>query len=209
LRNRTIGIILAVLAAIAPDVIAIWSISQSANRLSDPGFHWSNGVTSRDRWTHGSVISRNGKRTVRIDGPSESRTSAIVKLLLVPVGIIIASLLALYGTVKGRPAWTMSASTLAFLEAVPLIFSFVWLMILTSGIYIVAARLTGSVRRGIRRWQLALGSLAGVLLLIYTVTTFTHRSTPVPLFLWLLLSSLAFVTAAAWLPISSNPDTAA
>jgi hypothetical protein len=98
----------------------------------------------------------------------------------------------------------MSASTLFFLEAVPLVFIFAWLMILTSGIYLVTARLVGPLRRGIRTWQQVVAAIAGLLLAINLGTMFRVWCRHLPLFSILLLLSFALVSAAAWCPTPKN-----
>jgi hypothetical protein len=75
-----------------------------------------------------------------VGGTSETKLYAVVRLLLVHGGILIASVLGIMGAFIRRPVLLVLGAGLMFLESVPLIFSFAWLTVFVSGLFLLAAR---------------------------------------------------------------------
>jgi hypothetical protein len=127
-------------------------------------------------------------------------TRALVFLLLVQGGILLAMAMGVMGALWRRPGLSVSGAGLMFLEGVPLIFSFAWLAVLVSGLFLLAARdiapIGGAALVGAR----VIGSLA-ILWALACVPSLLRGG---PLFLIFLVVALAGVAVVGWWPA---PDT--
>ena len=83
-------------------------------------------------------------------------------LALVQGGILLAIALGVMGAVWRRLGLSVLGAGLVFLEGVPLIFSFAWLAVLVSGLFLLAARDTAPIRGASLAGARVLGSVAGL-----------------------------------------------
>jgi hypothetical protein len=192
---RPHAVAIAALAALPPVLLSLWSVNQSLTRFSDPCFQWGTPQSSDGGYSMSATIAP-GSPCRHMGGTSETKTEAIVKMVLVPGGILLASLLGLVGTLLSRPSVTVLGAGLMFLESAPLIFSFAFLTVFVSGLFLVAARqiteLAGTAQIGAR----LIGSLAALWALSCAVALARETA----LFLIFLLIGLIFVALAGWLP---------
>lgn len=191
MRNR--AVLIALVATLPLILFTAWSSSRTLSRFSDPCYQWglSQPITG--------VISPDSP-CQSFQGTSETKLHAAVLLILVPGGILVASVLAILGAALGRPLLAVLGAGLMFLESVPLILSFAWLTVLVSGLLLLTVRASahaqGAVMMGIR----LIGSIAALAALVYLPGLFYGA----PLFLVFLLIALVFVAAIGWWPIPTR-----
>jgi hypothetical protein len=135
-----------------------------------------------------------------VGGTSETKLYAVVRLLLVHGGILIASVLGIMGAFIRRPVLLVLGAGLMFLESVPLIFSFAWLTVFVSGLFLLAARAGAPVQGAAKIGTRLIGSLAALAALAY-LPSFIKGA---PLFFIFLLIALAFVAAIGWWPVADT-----
>lgn len=121
---------------------------------------------------------------------------ALVFLVLVQGGILAAIALGVMGAVRRRPGISVSGAGLMFLEGVPLIFSFAWLAILVSGLFLLAARDTAPIHGAPLVWMRVIGSVAA----LWAMACVPSLLAGPPLFLVFLVVALSGVVAIAWWP---------
>lgn len=112
----------------------------------------------------------------------------------------MASLIGVLGAWRTRPFLTVLGAGLMFLESIPLVFSFAWLTVLASGLFLVAARESAPLQRAARIGARLIGSLGALAVLVILPSLLKGT----PLFLLLLLIALAFAAVAAWWPLGGN-----
>ena len=128
-------------------------------------------------------------------------TRALVFLAVVQGGILIAIALGVMGAVRRRPGLSVLGAGLIFLEGVPLIFSFAWLAVLVSGLFLLAARDIAPIRGASLVGARVIGSLA-VLWALAGVPSLIRAQ---PLFWVFLEVALCGVALVGWWPA---PDVA-
>jgi hypothetical protein len=121
---------------------------------------------------------------------------ALIFLALVQGGILIAIVVGVMGVVQARPGLTVLGAGLMFLEGVPLIFSFAWLAVLVSGLFLLAARDTAPIQGPVLVGARVLGSLAG----LWALACLPSMMRGPPLFLIFLVVALCGVVAVSWWP---------
>jgi hypothetical protein len=184
------AVAIALLAALPPVLLATWSLSRDIPHFADPCFQWGmpQGV---------SMHISPGDPCRAVGGTSETKVQAVVRMSLVPGGIVIASLLGILGALLVRPGLSVLGAGLIFLEAIPLIFSFAWLAVIASGLFLLAARATAPLQGAAKIGMRLIGSLGGLGVLRCVPVLFMGT----PLFLLFLLIALAFVAVAGWWPV--------
>jgi hypothetical protein len=128
-------------------------------------------------------------------------TKALVLLALVQGGILLAISLGVMGAVWRRPGLTVAGAGLIFLEGVPLIFSFAWLAVLVSGLFLLAARDTAPIRGPALVGARVIGSVAA----LWAMAGVPSLLMAQPLFGVFLEVALCGVVAIGWWPA---PDVA-
>ena len=123
-------------------------------------------------------------------------TKALVFLAVVQGGIMIAIALGVMGAVRGRPGLSVLGAGLMFLEAVPLIFSFAFLAVLVSGLFLLAARDTAPIRAASLVGARVIGSLAALWALAGVPSLLGAQ----PLFIVFLEVALCGVAVVGWWP---------
>jgi hypothetical protein len=200
MHHRALAIGVALLAALAPDLLVAWSLSRELPRFYNPCLEW--GSPSHGYSTSGQARRIPSGAPCRVfERTTDTKTAAVLRLLIVQGGILIGTLLGVLGALRALPSMSVLGSGLLFLEAVPLIFSFAWLMVLASGLFLLVARLIAPLRRITYFGQRVIGSVAGIALLVYLSTMLVHKTIALPLFFLFLLIALAFVTVVAWWPV--------
>jgi hypothetical protein len=121
---------------------------------------------------------------------------ALVFLVLVQGGILTAIVLGVMGAVRRRPGTSVLGAGLMFLEGVPLIFSFAWLAVLVSGLFLLAARDTAPIRGASLVGARVIGSLAA----LWAAACVPSMLRGPPLFLVFLVVALCGVVAVSWWP---------
>jgi hypothetical protein len=121
---------------------------------------------------------------------------ALVFLVLVQGGNLVAIALGVMGAVRRRPGISVSGAGLMFLEGVPLIFSFAWLAVLVSGLFLLAARDTAPLHGASLVWARVVGSVAA----LWALACVPSLLAGPPLFLVFLVVALCGVVAVAWWP---------
>ena len=120
----------------------------------------------------------------------------LVSLALVQGGILVAIALGVMGAVLRRPGLSVLGAGLVFLEGVPLIFSFAWLAVLVSGLFLLAARDTAPIRGASLAGARVIGSVAGLWALAGVPSLLMAQ----PLFGVFLEVALCGVVAIGWWP---------
>jgi hypothetical protein len=126
---------------------------------------------------------------------------AAVFLVSVQGGILLAISLGMMGAVWRRPGLSVLGAGLIFLEGVPLIFSFAWVAVLVSGLFLLAARDTAPIRGAALVGARVLGSVAGLWALACVTSLLRFQG----LFGVFLVVALCGVVAVSWWP---PPDEA-
>ncbi len=187
MRSRALAITLA--GSLPLLALVIWPLARALPDFFDPCFFW-----GQQQAEMTAVLEADGPcRAIR--GTSQTKTQAVVNLVLVQGGILAAVLLALAGAVLARPVLTVLGAGLIFLESIPLIFSFAFLTVFASGIFLLAARQMVSFGRVSRTGARVIGALALAALPLYLPSIFSGA-----LFLVFLVAALAFVAAVGWWP---------
>ena len=184
------AVVIALLAALPPVLVVAWSLGQSLPQYSDPCFQWG---LSQPASMH---ISPEAPCRV-VGGTSETKLRFLVRLVLVHGGILIACLLGILGALLARPFLSVLGAGLIFLESIPLIFSFAWLTVFVSGLFLLAARTGAPVQGAAKVGTRLIGSLGALAVLVYLPSLLKGG----PLFLLFLLIALAFVEIIGWWPV--------
>ena len=184
------AVVIALVAALPPVLLVTPLLSRTLRRFSDPCVQW--GVSSSEPVT---VAVSPGGPCRSVETTSETRGQAVVRIILVHGGILIASALGLLGALFARPLIAVIAAGLMLLESIPLMFSFGWMAALVSGLFLVAARDSGPVERAAELGMRVIGSLGGIGALLFLPTIVSRA-----LFLIFSCIALAFVAVAGWWP---------
>jgi hypothetical protein len=145
-------------------------------------------MAALDVWSLGRLLTEFSR------GGADAR--ALVFLAVVQGGILIAIALGVMGAVRRRPGLSVLGAGLIFLEAVPLIFSFAWLAVLVSGLFLLAARDTAPIRGASLVGARVVGSLAGLWALAGVPSLLRAQ----PLFIVFLEVALCGVAVVGWWP---------
>jgi len=187
MRSQALAITLA--GSLPLLVLVTWSLARALPDFFDPFFLW-----GQQQAETTAVLEADGpSRAIR--GASQTKTQAVVNLVLVQGGVLTAILLALTGAVMARPVLTVLGAGLIFLESIPLIFSFAFLTVFASGILLLAARRMVSFGTASRIGARVIGAPALAALPLYLPSILSGA-----LFLVLLVAALAFVAAVGWWP---------
>jgi hypothetical protein len=193
--------ITAALCAITGLLIAIASISSVITRLPkflDPCVEW--GVERAS-----GRLPASGPCRDHIEGTSQTKSGAVMQLLLVHGGILAASVLGIIGTLRPAPVLSALAAFFFLLEAIPLVFSFAPLAVLASALFLLEARLSVPHTRGVRVLRYLTGPLAGCGVLPDIAVSITRAEIP-PVLLLVRIAALLLVVAAAWWPEPHAPN---
>lgn len=189
------AVAIAVLAALPPLLLVTWSSSTTIAQFWDPCFQW--GMSQR-----GSMHISPGGPCHTTGGTSETKAQAVARLSLVHGGILIASLLGILGAFLSRPLLSVFGAGLIFVEAIPLIWSFAWLTMFVSGLFLMTARESAPVHGAAKMGMRLIGSIAGLAGLGYMRSLLDGP----PLFFIFLVIALVFVAVVGWWPIQMVHD---
>jgi hypothetical protein len=200
---RRAAILLTAISSLPLAILAGRSIAITVEQFFDPCMEWNLSTGSGSLHSSTPKIAGNDPCASRRAATSETKTGAIIRLLLVGGGIIAAILLGIRGTVRSRQGLAVTGAVMMFLEAIPLMFSFAALPVLASGSFLLSARATSPFRGTPKIAARVLGVIAGLAGLSGIVGALRYWATaaePAPLLLWLLSVCCFFVTAVAWWP---------
>ena len=113
----------AVLVALPISIVAIVSLAYDVSQLASPCVGWGGGNVR---------ASTGASPCKQYTVDSRTRTQAARWLLGVQGGILLATALGIWGTVRSRQAMVIVAGLLILLEMIPLLFSF-WPLALLAG----------------------------------------------------------------------------
>jgi hypothetical protein len=187
---RSPAVAIAILGALPALLLVTWSSSRTISQFWDPCFQW--GISHR-----GSMHISPGGPCRAMGGTSETKAQAVVRLTLVHGGILIASLLAILGALLSRPLLSVLGAGLIFFEAIPLIWSFAWLTVFVSGLFLLAARKSAPVHGAAKMGTRVIGSVGGLAALVYMRSLLEGP----PLFFVFLVIALVFVAVVGWWPV--------
>jgi hypothetical protein len=199
---RRAAILLRVISSLPLGILAGRSIAITVQQFFDPCLEWNLSTGSGSIHSSSPKIAGDDPCASRRAATSETRTGAIIRLLLVGGGIIAAIVLGIWGTVRSRQGLAVTGAVMMFLEAIPLMFSFAALPVFASGSFLLSARATSPLRGAPRIAARVMGVIAGVAGLNGIVGALRYWATAAefaPL-LWLLPVCCFFVTAVAWWP---------
>jgi hypothetical protein len=187
LRYRSV--VFPLLTTLPPILLVAWSLTRILPQFWKPCFEWglSQSVSRR--------IAPEAPCRV-IEGTSETRLQAVVKLLLVHGGILIAGVFGILGALLAKPFLSVLGAGLIFLESIPLIFSFAFLTVFVSGLFLLAARSIAPVQGAAKAGTRLMGSLGAVAVLVCLPALFKGP----PAFFVFLLIALVFVAIVGWWP---------
>jgi hypothetical protein len=185
MRHR--AVVIAVLAALL--LLAAWSLARTLPQFWDRCFQWATPQTAGM-----SISPEPGCRSV--EGTSETRLQAVARLAVVHGGILLASVLGVLGAVRARPLLVVFGAGLILLESIPLIFSFAFMTVFVSGLFLLAARAGAPVEGAAKAGTRVIGSVGAVAAAAYLPALFKGA----PLFFIFLVIALAFVAIAGWWP---------
>jgi hypothetical protein len=183
------AVAIAILAALPALLLVTWSSSRTIPQFWDPCFQW--GISHR-----GGMYVSPGGACRAMEGTSETKAQAVVRLTLVQGGILIASLLAILGALLSRPLLSVLGAGLVFFEAIPLMWSFAWLTVFVSGLFLLAARKSAPVQGAAKMGTRLIGSVGGLAALVYM-----RSLLEAPLFFVFLVIALVFVAVVGWWPV--------
>lgn len=185
------AVIAAVLAGMLVGIPTLWMLGREVARFADPCVQW--GVANPAAAPLG---------TPTLDCPETSRTSATrlqtgIRLALVAGATLAALILGIAGALSRRPALTVLAAALLLLESAPLIFSFAWLMVAASALFLMSTRdigpVLGTTQAGMR--------LIGIIAAAAGLATLPGLIWSRPLFQVFLLFALVSLAGAGLWPV--------
>lgn len=136
---RSRPILLALLASLPLSLVAIRAVILEVRDLRDPCLRWGE---SSD-WGFGTIAPSSARSgdpcATRISGTSQTKAGSVVRVLLVPGGILAAAALGILGAACSRRALAVTAACLMFVEVIPLIFSVAPLAVLAGGVFLWVA----------------------------------------------------------------------
>ena len=183
------SVVIAILGVLPPLILVAWSANQTLKQFYDPCFQW--GMPTE------ASLSLSPEDPYRsIGGTAETKDQAVMRLILIHGGIVIASLLGVLGVLIVRPVVSVLGAGLILLESIPLVFSFGWLTVFASGLLLVASRDSASISPTATLARRAIGSLSGVAVLPFLPGLLSLA--PVS-FVW--VAALLFVVAVGWWPM--------
>jgi hypothetical protein len=157
------ALILAALAAVPVLVIAVLSALQIMSRLADPCIQWGAGhsqTSSAGEYRSGQfsaeLSGRSGHSTAnpcaaRMEATSETRSRALGRLVTIPCGLLVASLLGVFGALRSRPSLAVAGSIIMFLESA-VMFSIFPLTLAAALLLLLAARQSSLATRPSAIW---------------------------------------------------------
>ena len=203
---RRAAILLTVISSLPLGILAGRGIAITVQQFFDPCLEWNLSTGPGSLHSSSPKIGVNNPCAFRSAATSETKTGAIIRLLLVGGGIVTAIVLGIWGTVRSRQGLAVTGAVMMFLEAIPLMFSFAALPVFASGSLLLSARATSPLRRAPKIAARVLGVIAGVAGLNGIAAALRYWATAAesaPLLVWLLPACCFFVTAVAWWP---SPD---
>ena len=120
-------LIAAALASLILGLVAVNAISTTASELADPCWEWGSSSMA-----HPHYISAEGPCR-HIGTSSETKSRAVVRTIIVPVGILVGIALGAVGVMRSKPAFAFSGAALMFVESPLLLWSF-WPLTVLLGI---------------------------------------------------------------------------
>jgi hypothetical protein len=157
MRNK--ALLLAATAAVPCGILAIGVLIHSATEFSDPCLQWgvgretvsrSPGRASGSFTSPSLLVPRPGGQnpcSQHVRFTSGTKGEALIRLLLIPVGLLIGSVLGILGAMTSSPLPSLVGATILFLESIPLMFSLAPLSIAGGVLLLVAAQRIRSEKR--------------------------------------------------------------
>jgi len=122
---RRTGVLLTIVIALPLSVIAMVALVKELSDQFNPCVRW-------EPAAFGSYRMGAGERCAQMTVRSETRSQAAIRVLAVPGVIVFGAVIGVLGTARRRPMLVFAAACLMFIEALPLVFSF-WPLALVTG----------------------------------------------------------------------------
>ena len=193
--------VLAAIISLPLGLVAVRAVAITVGQFSDPCFQWNTGNS-------GSATIRSDDPCRSRSGTSETQTQAVARMLIVPGGILAGLALGIIGTARSRAGLAVAGAVVVFVEAVPLLFSFAPLAVLTSGVFLLLARSAGPSSGAARIAARVLGVVSAIMGLNALRVAAPMVNEPGWIVLLLQMAFLFFVAGAAWWPESRRAPAA-
>ena len=202
---RVGAMVLAVMVSLPLGLVAVRAVAITAEQFFDPCFQWGNGNSSSGTIS-GTIRSDDPCRSR--SGTSETQTQAGARMMVVPGGVLVGLALGIAGAARSRAGLAVAGAVVVFLEAVPLMFSFAPLAVLTSGVFLLLARNAGPLSGAARIVARVLGVVSAIMGLNVLRLAAPMVNQPGWIMLLLQMAFLFFVAGAAWWPESRRAPAA-
>ena len=187
--------VLAVMVSLPLGLVAVRAVAITVGQFFDPCFQWNTGNS-------GSATIRSDDPCRSRSGTSETQTQAAAGMLMVPGGVLVGLALGIIAAARGRAGLAVAGAVVVFVEAVPLMFSFAPLAVLTSGVFLLLARNAGPSSGAARIVARILGVVSAIMGLNVLRLAAPMVNQPGWIMLLLQMAFLFFVAGAAWWPES-------
>jgi hypothetical protein len=135
------AVLLAAVASVPLGLVAIRAFAIEVSNFRDPCFHWGDGsgTTSSGSFRSSLRLHPGDPCATRSEFTSETKTGSVIRVLIVPGGVLAAIAFGILGAVRTRPLFAVVGACLMFAEAIP-IFSLAPVAVLTGGVYLFVAK---------------------------------------------------------------------
>jgi hypothetical protein len=185
------AVLITILASLPAALFVIVALVNEILHFDDPCFQW--GLTSGQRIspTH---------ECPTVSGASETRDQALTRITLIQGGVLLGLALGMYGTLRRKPYFTLLASFVMFLEAIPLLVgSFPLVILVSCGLFLWVSKLQGIdgvlPRVGAKGLTFASTVVALTIIVVWLISGSPMQGLS---FLLTIISMFAFIAALAW-----------
>jgi hypothetical protein len=145
-KMRMGTLLLAALACLPLGVVAIGAFLSEVSHFRDPCFQWGeDGANSSGGFLSSARLRPVHPCATRSAGTNETKTGSVIRVMIVPGGILAAIAFGILGAARARPRLAVAGACLMLVEAVPLMFSIAPLAMVAAAALLVVAALSRRV----------------------------------------------------------------
>ena len=195
---RPLATLVAVVASLLPVALAAAIVVNTLPQLSNPCFEWGSSSS-----TYRTVGPNDPCAATGRGGTSETKLQAVIRLLILSGGTLLAGALAVWGAFARRPTLVVLGAFLMFFESLPWLLTIASVAAFTSGAFLLVARASAPLQRVPKLSARVLGIITALFALAGVRTAVRveiGERGQVPILLLFTIAFQLFVTIVAWWP---------
>src|SRR5271157_5753168 len=139
---RALATLVAIVASLPPIALAVIIVVNTVPQFSNPCFEWASPSAISHTTGPDDPCAAAGR-----GGTSETKLQALMRLLIIPGGVMVASVLAIWGVLGHRSGLVVLGAVLMFFESLPWLLTMASVAGLTTGAFLLVARACAPLER--------------------------------------------------------------